>query len=154
MTLSTVDFIAGLDALGTDLAESEDPATIAQAIAQARELIRQIREFSAGLEQRYCEIAPKVLDVAGVGRVEIKHDTRRSGWESEEILKRIVALARDERRYDLDTGEQLEDEFSCLARVLGEVARFEWRSTALRGHGIEPDDFCTVQYGRPTMKVA
>lgn len=151
MTLSTVDFIAGLDALGSDLAESEDPATIAQAIAQARELIRQIREFSAGLEIRYAEIAPKHLEVAGVGQVTVKHAVRRTQWDHPEILKRVVALARDEQMIDPDTGEVLEDPFSAAARVLSECASFSWKVTALRPRGIDPDEHCHTEFDHPTV---
>lgn len=152
--LDTETLIAGLSSLSDQLEESDDPELLAQMIVRVRRLVAELREFAATVERRYAEIAPKAAEFAGIGLVEVKRETKRTAWQHDEILKRIVAMARDERAFDETTGEALEDEFSCLARVLSECARFEWRVTPLRARGLDPDEFCHTEYGKPAVKVA
>lgn len=146
-------FIAWLDLIVDGINESEDAGEIIATLKVLKEMVAQTREAAAQIEARYVEIAPRKAEYPSIGVVEVKRSTSRTQWQHDEVLKRVVAAARDERLFDEESGEALEDEYVTLARVLGETARFEWRLLPLRARGIEPDDFCAVDYGKGSVKM-
>lgn len=146
-------FVAWLDQIVEEVRVSEDAGMAVATLKSLREMTAQLRETASQVEARYVEIAPRKAEYPGVGVVEVKRQTTRTQWEHPEILKRVVAAARDERLVDEETGEMIEDEYTTLGRVLNEVARFEWRLVPLRARGIEPDDFCQVDYGKGSAKL-
>ena len=130
-----------------------DPSSLALALKEVRALIAELRTLATEIEQRYTEVAgEKVLEVPGVGVVEIKRATTRTAWEHDELWKRVAARALDEREADPDTGEW-EREADTVARVLRECATPSWKVLGLRAHGIDPDEFCHTEYGKPSVMI-
>lgn len=128
--------------------EDAEPAALAHILA----LIRDLR---ADLQVIYREVERQLLDamgdtkrfvVPGLGEIERKRGTSRTAWDSDGLRPVVVARALDERQLDEESGEY-ESQASAVSRVLGECARFEWRVTALRAHGIDPDEYCHTAWG-------
>lgn len=81
--------------------------------------------------------------VEGVGEVICRKATKRTKWDHHALMMRVVARALDERILDASSGEY-ESEGSAVARVMEACARPNWRVTALRELGIDPDEWCEV----------
>jgi hypothetical protein len=145
------DIIAGLDQLGAELRDAS-PQVLAIYIKQGRELIANFRTFVETLEQRYAEVGPKQVTYTGVGNVEVKRATSRTQWDHEGLWAKVAAMALDERKVDPDTGE-FEREAEVVARVLRDCATPSWKVTGLRAHGIDPEEYCSTAYGKPSVVI-
>lgn len=114
-------------------------------------LLIAIRDVRADLASFAADVTKDLLAYAdekrfvvpGVGEVEIKKSTKRTGWDSESLTRRLVALALDERIVDESTGEY-EPAWEAVARVLMDCARPTWRVTPLRARGIDESEYCVV----------
>lgn len=113
-----------------------------------------IRDCRADLAVLYKRVEADLLAVAGekrwvvegVGEVEVKRSTKRNEWDSPALIRKLVALALDERILDETTGEY-EPSYEAVARVLSEAARMEWRVTPLKARHIPIDEYCRVASG-------
>lgn len=90
------------------------------------------------------------LTVEGVVSVEAKVDTRRTDWDNETLLDLVLA-ALPVRYVDIETGEMLEP--ADMRALLAPYFRPDWRLTALRNLGIDPDEWCTVAEQVPTLRM-
>lgn len=96
-----------------------------------------------------------VTEVDRHGYVEVKNGGKRVRWDSEELVRRVVALALDERKVDPETGEY-EREAEAVGRLLAECSSIanpshSWRVTALRKHGLDPDEYSETVIGKPSI---
>ena len=73
-------------------------------------------------------------------RVKLSHSINRK-WDSEELVRHVVARALDERTIDPDTGE-VEASYVAVTRALTGCAHIDyWRMGGLKSHGLQPDEF-------------
>lgn len=100
----------------------------------------------------------KIASVEGVGSAEKKSGTTRKAWEHQRIAARLAARVADERRVDLETGEIDETPLppaELAMKVADEIVSCAgvsyWRTTALRGRGLDPADYCEEERGRPSV---
>ena len=127
--------------------ESEDNAPVRAIILVA------IRDLRADLQALYKDVEQDLMDEAGnnkrfvvdgVGEFEIKRSTKRNEWDHEGIIRKLVAMAADERQVDPQTGEIVEREGHAVPRVIAECAGISyWRVTPLRARHIPVDEYCS-----------
>lgn len=119
---------------------------------QLDQLVADVRMLRSRVEQTVAKRADtKIVEFPG-GTAEIKAGAKRTQWDNDLLYSHVVARALDERQVNEATGEY-ESEGAAVARVLGECARPSWRLTPLRARGIQPDDFCHVEWGAPSVIV-
>jgi hypothetical protein len=103
-----------------------------------------------------------VTVLAGIGTLQkMPGGSPRKWTEADRLLDVVFARARDDRKYDLETGEY-EAEGEAVKRVLSECARFEWRTgkkrtdnfpgTGLHRLGVDPDEYSTREKSPPTVR--
>lgn len=151
MIFDASQFHAALADVVREVEGCDDPATIVGVLKSLAGMTAAIKGAVVAIEDRYVAVAPKVLDVPLLGRVEVKRSASRTQWDNDTLAAHVIARARDERMFDPDTGEALEDEHSAALRVLKDCASFSWKVTGLRQHGIDPAEFCTETWKRPSV---
>lgn len=85
--------------------------------------------------------------VPGLGEVEIKKSTKRTGWRHDEMLPAVIARVMDEHEtlYDPETAELLpyvQIGHNLTARLRECVSFGGGKVTGLRAIGLQPDEFC------------
>lgn len=73
--------------------------------------------------------------------VERHRTARRSNWQSDDLLRVVL----DTRSVDPETGEA-ESQVQIIRDVYG-LAGYQARITALKARGVDPDEFCTTEWG-------
>lgn len=136
-------FFAALDAEAEQ--HRGDPVATAQALARLEALLADVRTVRDSLRdmtaQALVASAIRRLTVGGIVTVEASTEVKRTDWQHEALLGALLAR-RDLALLDHRTGELLEGA-EAAAEVL-QWLRPEWRLTAVRDAGLEPDDYCTV----------
>jgi hypothetical protein len=141
------------DAISVPAYESSvDDFDVDRAVADLAQL-RAIKAALSDWDRELCEWIGDALgrnqtDVDGVGHVEVKRGAARKEWDSDALIRLVIAKGRDERKVDVETGEVLESEGEAVGRALMECARPNWRVTALRARGIDADEYCSTSPGR------
>lgn len=137
----------------TDLAvEGEEWADLDQGLVcyalietAARDLSRIRDELARKLAGSFPEGEKRIV-VEGAGVFEKHRKADRKGWDKEDLLRAVL----DTRIVDPDTGEVLDP--NDLDKVLRVWNLGAPRITALRERGIDPEEFCTVEYGALTLQ--
>lgn len=112
------------------------------------EVYRDLAGARAELTQRLAAMMPeKRVTIEGAGTFERHTKANRTKWDSDALLHSVL----DTRRFDPSTGE-LKDE-TPLEKVLEVWNLGSPRITAVRGRGLDPDEFCSVEYGGYTIQV-
>lgn len=93
------------------------------------------------------------IDVEGVGHVQVKRGNSRTEWDTDALIRLVIARGRDERQVDPETGEALESEGEAVGRALMAAARPSWRVTSLRDLGIDADEYCTKTPGKLSVVI-
>ncbi len=94
------------------------------------------------------------VELPELGIVKRHSGTKRTEWRHDELWDELGRFIRSgaKRLMDEDTG-QIESPADTALRIVREAARPSWRITALKGFGIDPDEFCSVSYGRQTIEL-
>lgn len=136
-------FFAALDAEAEQ--HRGDPVATAQALARIEALLADIRTVRDTLRDMTASAlvasAIRRLTVGGIVTVEASTEVKRTDWQHEALLGALMAQ-RGLSVLDHSTGELLEGADAAGA-VLAWM-RPEWRLTAVRDAGIDPDAYCTV----------
>jgi hypothetical protein len=102
-----------------------------------------IRKF---LTKKLAEAMPgKLVTVMGVGTFARQRIANRKRWD-----KDLYRAVLDTRLVNPETGEILDE--TPLEKVLGVWNLGAPRITALRERGIDPDEWCEVEYGHLTIQ--
>lgn len=175
--------IADLDAQRAALAEEGDYVTLAEG---AQDIATVERDLSAVLRQTRLDIARIVdanagsdtrinrVEVEGVGAVEVKGGWKRTGWESERLLRALVQRAIDRvgsekivtadgEVVDVEESETLASILDALLTCLPITASTAWRTgtwpteakpegAGLKRWGFDDADFCERE-DQPRMAV-
>lgn len=145
-------FFAAIEAEAERLADH--PEATVQALARVDAMLADLRYVRDRLHQITAvalkEQGIRRLTVEGVASVEAKVDTRRTDWDNETLLDLVLA-ALPVRYVDIETGEMLEP--ADMRALLAPYFRPDWRLTALRNLGIDPDEWCTVAEQVPTLRM-
>lgn len=132
----------------------EDAAVLYVDVEEARRRLNDVlREVTAFLADTVPGKAYTIEGHPQVVGIEIKTDVKRTGWQHDDLMRHVVSRAKDERVIDFTTGEALESEADAVVRILNECVRPNWKVTGLKALGLEPDEFCKVEYGAKSVKV-
>lgn len=142
-----------VDRWDTEHEEDSNALTeLAALLFQLDLLISDVRMYRSRIEQEVARRSDtKLVEFPG-GTAEVKAGAKRTQWDNDLLYSHVVSRALDERQVDEGTGEY-EPEGQAVARVLNECARPSWRLTPLRARGIDPDQFCNVEWGTPSVIV-
>jgi hypothetical protein len=97
------------------------------------------------VEQLALAMSEKRVTVMGVGTFERRRSANRTTWD-----KDLYRAVLDTRLVNPATGEVLDE--TPLEKVLHVWNLGAPRVTALRARGIDPDEWCEVEYGRLTIR--
>lgn len=100
------------------------------------------------LAARMAEAMPdKQHTIMGVGTFEKHRKTSRTKWDVEDLRRAVL----DTRRVNPNSGEVVEE--TPLEKVLEVWNLGVPRITAVRGRGLDPDEFCRVEKGAMTLQL-
>lgn len=127
---------------------AHDPIATAQALARIEALLADLRYLRDRLNSTTAaslnEHKVRTLTVEGVVTVQASNEMKRTEWESERLLVDMLErLGFSEGVVSPHTGEVWEVA-NLAAEMLGWF-RPEWKLTAVRSAGFDPDDYCTVE---------
>ena len=131
------------------LAEAGDWEGLIRGLEPLQQVLADLRLLESDVKRYIADTMPdRKVTVEGVGTVERKAKVTRKGWDSVELLRRLVGSAL----VDPDTGEIPDSPMEAADRILREVTAClpitgstGWRVTALRDRGIDPDEWCTEE---------
>jgi hypothetical protein len=149
--------ITALDAQRAELAAAGETGMLAFGLDRIRELRRQLGDLERAVEADVATLMDgKTETVDGLGTLERRRGTDRKAWQSDDLLKLIVRQAVDPE----GTGEVAGTPIEVLGRVLEAITdcvpvtpSLGWRVTALRSHGVDPDEWCETKPGRTSVQI-
>ena len=144
-----------LDALTDDIAKNVDAEDVGTDLGEAltvwnllADCARRLAAARDDLGRLLADDMPeKRMTVMGVGTFEKHRKADRKALDKDDLLRVVL----DSRVVDPETGE-VRDE-TPLDKVLDVWNLPAPRTTALKARGIDPDEFCTVEYGHLTLQV-
>lgn len=141
-----VDLIAGhlIEGLGW-----EEAADLLKRLAELRREIRSVEDELTdvivtswrrdGLKGHH--------EVTGVGTVSLRAPYKRTRWNHEAVAREVVD------RQIAASGGEVPDPYDLVHWLLTAAQVSYWRTRLLRSLGIEPDDFCDSELGRPSVSI-
>jgi len=140
------------------LAEAGDWEGLVRGLVPMQQMLRELRDLESLVKQATAECLPsKRVTVEGVGTVERRAATQRKRWDSDELLRRLVfASLVDENTGEMvatDALDAAERVHAVVSDVLPITGSLGWRVGALRERGVDPDEWCEVSFGAPTVQV-
>jgi hypothetical protein len=139
-----MQFFAAIDAEAEQ--RRDDPVALVQALARLDTIAADVRAVRDSVRRMAAEAlqAEKVrrLVVEGVAAVESGTEVKRSEWDHSRLLGDLLSGA-GLSLLDTSTGERIDG--NEAADVLLAWFRPEWRMTAVRQAGLDPDNYCRVQ---------
>lgn len=146
-------------AIAADLAESvrdlrpDDivDLPVDQAAAVYVQLVDVQRELAAVmslLTHAFAEsLGERETTIDGLGTFRRRGRKDRTRWQKDDLLRAVL----DSRVVNIDTGEVADE--TPLDKVLAVWNLATPRTTALKDRGIDPDEFCTSEWGGWTIEV-
>lgn len=143
-----------LDALTDDIAKNVDAEDVGTDLGEAltvwnllADCARRLAAARDDLGRLLADDMPeKRMTVMGVGTFEKHRKADRKAWDKDDLLRVVL----DSRLADAD-GVVVDE--TPLDKVLDVWNLPAPRTTALKARGIDPDEFCTVEYGHLTLQV-
>lgn len=137
-------FFSALDAEADQ--HADDPVATAQALARMEALLADVRYVRDRLKHLTASAlhAERIrrLTVSDIVTVEGTTEVKRGGWDNGRLLSDVLQT-NAVRLLNIETGEVLTAEETTA--MLLDFFRPDWKLTALRNAGLNPDDYCTVQ---------
>ena len=147
------DAIDEIEAQVRGAVDRGDPEELAQLVQDLKGWKKSLSVIERDARSGYVTSAgERRMSFEGAGTFEVMKKTKRTGWQTDELWKRVVARARDERKVDHETGE-MEDPVETISRVLFACLNPSWRLEPLRALGIDPDEFCSVHEDGWDLKI-
>lgn len=146
---------AFFDAIEAEAARLADhPEATVQALARVDAMLADLRYVRDQLHRITATALQsqgiRRLTVEGVVSVEARTETRRTEFNDEVLLDLVLSLL-PVRFIAASTGEVLEP--ADVRAMIAPFFRPEWRLTALRDAGIDPDEWCTITEQVPTLRI-
>lgn len=117
-------------------------------LQRLRALARAVRDCADDVETRIAaslDGGPAEID----GRRYVAwRERHRRGWDHDALVRAVL----DSRRADPDTGEIRDETPVSKIRAVWPLAGSDARRSELRARRIDPDDYCTVEWGRLRLR--
>jgi hypothetical protein len=128
------------------LAEQGDYESLVRGLEPLQQVIGDLRVIEHDAKRFIADTMPdRRVTVEGVGTVERRAKITRKNWDSDELLRKIVAAAV----VNPETGEIPNSPMEAADRILQEIraclpitGSLGWRLGALRERGYDPDEWC------------
>jgi len=137
-------FFSAFDAVALEY--RGDPVALTQALARMDTLAADVRAARDAVRTLAAEALDEArirrLSIEGVAAVESTLELRRSEWQHERLLSDLLSDA-GLALLDTNTGERL-DGAAAASRLL-EWLRPEWRLTAVKQAGLDPNGYCRIE---------
>lgn len=142
-----------LERLGAT-APPSDFETLARALVACRGFRQLAADIERLLESRVAAAMERpFVTIEGLGTLERKKSKDRKAWDHKRVAAKLLEVAKAERIDGL-TGEVLASEGeAAMLTFLACAGVAYWKTTELRGRGIDPDDYCESSPGRETVRV-
>lgn len=125
-----------LTADATRLAQAGDLQALAGGLARLRKFRRAVSDLERHVEGLAADLMPgKQVNYDDELTLERHRSVSRSGWQSEDLLRRLVG----DQVVDPETGENV---IGTLLACVPFTASLAWRVGALRERGIQVDEWC------------
>lgn len=85
-------------------------------------------------------------------KIEKRNSADRKAWQHAELATQVARKIQD-LSVDMDTGERTMTTEQMITALLDYVAPSYWRVKALNGIGVNPDKYCEVTEGKPSIIV-
>lgn len=146
-----------INLLGSVQGEIEDPAVLADLLCNLRDHRQDLGRVYDEIERAYVTYAAdKKAEIPNVGVVEIKSSVQRRAWQHDELMRHVVARIADDMTlfYDED-GVRLPPAALAanLVARLRDVLSPTWKTTGLRGLGLDPDEFAETDERHLSVKL-
>lgn len=150
--LSTVaDALNELDRLCDVQVDRDSLAALLVGLRDARSSLSRV--FANAEQALLSEAGRKTFEVPGLGRFEVRRNTKRTDWKLDDLVPVLVVKAQQERHYDGDSG-QVEGEGEAVARVLRACVGFSYgKVRELATRGIQADEYATVDENNWTVSL-
>lgn len=122
------------------LTEGDDPDTLARTLTQIRQVRRTLADLERACERQLADCAPqRTFDIDGLGRIEIRRQLRRTGWDHDGLVTAVAKATAGQYGFDIgEIGDTLRVYRRCVSTGPAKTA-FE----TLTGHS--RDEFCEVE---------
>lgn len=128
------------------LVEAGDWEALIRGLEPLQQVLGDLRLIEQQVKRGIADTMPeRRVTVEGVGTVERKAKVTRKNWDSDELLRKIIAVAI----LDRETGELPSSPMIAADLILQELravmpitGSLGWRVTALRERGFDPDEWC------------
>jgi hypothetical protein len=146
--LTQLDEVAGVEELDSYTVEE-----LTKLLIQGREMVRVMRDISGRIEGALVRAMPhRKMTIEGIGVLEKTTETTRKEWDHPLVASRVANTVTDTWKHS--TGEVLDgDLVAMFLKAFSDAARMEWRVTALRDMGIDPDKYCQTTYGSQKVRI-
>lgn len=138
--------IAGMMDEAAALVEAGDWESLVRGLEPLQQVLGDLRMLEHQVKRGIADTMPeRRVSVEGVGTVERKAKVTRRNWDSDELLRKIIAGAiLDETTGELPSSPVVAADLILreLRAVMPITGSLGWRVTALRERGIDPDDWC------------
>lgn len=130
----------------------DDPPAVAELLDDVRTARTRLHRIEAAVESTVARaMTSKTLELPDGRMVERLGGWSYREWDHARVAGRVAALAV----VDTDTGEIGDEATAYRVRdLLVKAARMEWRTTQLRGLGVEYLDCCVREEGRRTVRIS
>ena len=138
------------------LADHDEPADLEAVVLAAvhlRAVMNHARDARDILAEYAHHLMPApVVPIPGVGPVQRTGGWDRKDWEHDELLRKVVRWAKDDREAyarEHDGEAPPESEGETVARLIREYAGIAyWKVTGPRERGLNVDDYCRKEPAR------
>ena len=127
-----------------DLPVDQAAAVYVQLVDVQRELAAVMSLLTHGFAE---SLGERETTIAGLGTFRRRGRKDRTRWQKDDLLRAVL----DSRVVNIDTGEVADE--TPLDKVLAVWNLATPRTTALKDRGIDPDEFCTSEWGGWTIEV-
>lgn len=116
---------------------------LTEELLSTRDRIAQLRDHERFLVAEIHATATERKTQTAFGQVEISKRYNRK-WDHDELARHLMRVALDRREIDPETGELLDTPtWERVSKALRDCAGIGyWRIGALKGYGLDPDEFC------------
>jgi hypothetical protein len=138
-----------------ELVAAGDWQTLAWGLVEMKKIKADLDALVREVEENIAALLPdKKATVDGLGVLERRTSSSRK-WDSEGLLRDLVRKYLDpEQTGELTvTWETVSGLIAMLQKALPLTGSLGWRVTPMREHGINPDDYSEVTYGRSTVQI-
>lgn len=128
--------IMDLDQQRQEMVAAGDTESILRALAALETIISDLQTLRRNLKHDGgAMVAGRYTDIEHVARFERVRESAAAKWDDAATIRAIIQPILDP---DL-TGE-IPEHYTAIIGALRDCARLEWRSTAIKERGINPDD--------------